>query len=188
MDDAPAIARPHARTRELVTASLIAAVAAVGSWVALPVGSVPVTLQTFAVFLAALLLAPAWAAASMGTFLALGAIGLPVFAGGKGGVGVLVGPTGGYLLGFLVGATVGALVRDVLDRRGTKPIVSDVAAVTATLLCIYTLGAVQLAAVGDLSLPAALAVGVAPFVVFDAVKGAAAIAVASAVRRVVDRG
>jgi biotin transport system substrate-specific component len=188
MEEAHGVAVPaFNRTRDLVAAGLIAGVAAIGSWIALPVGGVPVTLQTFAVFLAALLLTPAWAAASMSTFLLLGAIGLPVFAGGKGGLGVLVGPTGGYLIGFVAGAAAGALVRTALERRGVAQTWADASTVAVTLACIYVIGAVQLAVVADLSLAGALALGVAPFVLFDAAKGAAAIAVAAGVRKVVSR-
>lgn len=154
------------------------------AWISLPIGTVPVTLQVFVVVLAALLLPPRWAAASMGVYLALGALGAPVFAGGRGGLGVLVGPTGGYLLGFLVGATLGAVVRSLLVRREVRDIVADAAGALTVVGVVYLLGWIQLAIVTGSSLGAAFAIGVLPFVVVDVIKAAIAVGVASTLRRV----
>ena len=96
------------RSRHVVVAGLLAALLASAAWISLPVGTVPLTLQVFVVVLVALLLPPRWAAATIGVYLLLGALGAPVFASGRAGLGVLFGPTGGYLFGFLVGATLGA--------------------------------------------------------------------------------
>lgn len=70
----------------------------------LPWSPVPITGQTFAVLLAGVLLGRWWGGASMGIYAGLGAIGLPWFAGWSGGIGVLVGPTGGYIIGFILAA------------------------------------------------------------------------------------
>jgi biotin transport system substrate-specific component len=186
-EPAPRPEPPHAKrtgTRELVTAALIAALLMAVSGIALPVGVVPVTLQVFVVVLAALVLSPRWAAVSVGVYLLAGAIGFPVFSGMKGGLGVLAGPTGGYLWGFLVGAVAGSLTRIPLERvtRGRGFVAAAVAA-AIVVACVYLAGWLQLAAVAHLAPGAAFAAGVLPFIALDAAKGAAAVAVAAGVRR-----
>ena len=171
------------RSRRIATAALLAALLAASAWVTVPLGSVPLTLQVFAVALIALVLPVRWAIAAVGSYLLLGAIGIPVFAGPRGGLGVLVGPTGGFLLGFLLGVAIGAAVRAALIRRGVRLAVADVAAGAAVLVVVYAIGWAQLAAVTGMGAIEALAAGVAPFVVVDAAKVAVAIAIAGALRR-----
>lgn len=172
------------RTQSLVSAALIAALMAATGWLAaqLPATAVPLTLQMFFVVLAALLLSPRWAGASMATYVVLGAIGLPVFAGGKAGLGVLTGPTGGYLLGFIAAAAIGSLVRVALEKYTTQ-VGADAVAALAAVAVTYTVGTVQLAQIAHLSAAQAFLAGVAPYVLFDALKAAAAVGVAAAIRR-----
>ena len=87
--------------RMMVYASLFAALTAVGAFLAIPIGPVPIVLQNMFVYLAGLLLGGRWGLASVGVYLLAGACGLPVFAGGLGGISRLIGPTGGYLIGYL---------------------------------------------------------------------------------------
>ena len=177
----PFASRHSSRLRSSVLAALLAALLAASAWIALPVSPVPITLQVLVVLLAAMLLTPAWAAASVGLYVLLGAAGVPVFTGPTGGFGVLLGPTGGYVSGFLLGAAAGAAVRRTLPARTPAPIADGLAA-AVTIAAIYLLGWAQLAAVtGMAPLPAFLA-GVAPFLPVDVAKGAAAIAVAGALR------
>jgi len=175
--------RSRRRTRDLAAAALLTALMAASGWIAIPVGAVPVTLQVFPVVLAALLLPAEWAAASIGAYAILGAVGVPVFAHGQGGLGVLLGPTGGYIVGFVLGAWLGALVRQLLERRGTKQIVADVTAAIVVIVAVYVAGWIQLSIVLHLSAVGAFIAGVLPFVGLDAVKAAVAVGVASAVRR-----
>lgn len=176
--------RPAVRTRELVTAALVASLLAATSWLSaqLPTGPVPLTPQMIFVVLAALLLTPKWAAAGIGTYVALGAAGLPVFSGGRGGFAMLTGPTGGYLFGFIAAAAIASLVRLALERRLPR-MAADVSAAVVAVVVTYVLGAVQLALVMNLTPVQAFVGGVAPFVVFDAVKAAIAIAIAVAIRK-----
>jgi biotin transport system substrate-specific component len=170
------------RVRQLTAAALIAAFMAATGWIAIPVGPVPVTLQVFGVVLAALLLSWEWAAAALAIYLVLGAAGVPVFSAGGAGVGVVLGPTGGYIIGFVLGAPIGAWLRVRLERRGVRQVVADSLAAAAVVAVIYLCGWLQLAAVMHMSLLKAFAVGVVPFVVPDVVKAAVAVAIASAVR------
>ena len=170
------------RVRHLVAAALVAAFMAATGWIAVPVGPVPVTLQVFGVVLAALLLSWEWAAAALAIYLLMGAAGVPVFALGTAGVGVLLGPTGGYVIGFALAAPLGAWLRRSLERRGIEQVVADVCAASAVIATIYLVGWLQLAAVANMGLLKAFVVGVVPFVAPDVVKAAVAIAIASAVR------
>ena len=176
----------QARTRNVAMAGLLTAVMAASGWVAIPVpGAVPITLQVFGVVLAGLLLEPAWAAASLAVYVVLGAIGVPVFAGGQGGLGVLFGPTGGYLTGFVLAAYLGAVVRTRLVGLGKRQLAADIAAAAVVILVVYSVGWAQLALVLHLGPLPAFVAGVAPFLVPDAVKAAVAIVVATAVRRAI---
>lgn len=83
--------------RMTVYASLFAALTAAGAYLSIPIGPVPIVLQNLFILLSGLLLGSRWGPASVAVYLLAGACGLPVFAGGMGGIGRLVGPTGGYL-------------------------------------------------------------------------------------------
>ena len=170
------------RTKELVTAALVAALIAVGAWVALPIGPVPVTLQTFAIVLAALVLPPRQAFWAVGVYLLAGVVGAPVFAAGRAGLAAFAGPTGGFLAGFLAGAPLAAWVRMALSQRvGATP--ADGVAAAAAIGVTYAFGWAHLAFVLDFGPAAAFAGGVAPFLVADALKCVAAVVIAGALRR-----
>lgn len=94
------------KIRDMAYISLSAAVIAVCAWITVPF-TVPFTMQTFAVFLAVLLFGSARGMLSILLYIALGAVGLPVFSSFGGGIGVLIGPTGGYIIGFLAAGLVG---------------------------------------------------------------------------------
>lgn len=101
--------------RAAVFAALIAVLGLPGSFPLF--GGVPITAQTLGVMLAGAVLGPVVGAASVGTFLALVAVGLPLLAGGRGGLAIFAGPTAGYLVGWLVGAVVVGLIVHAGGRR-----------------------------------------------------------------------
>jgi len=175
----------------LVLASLFAALTAVGAYISIPIpGSpVPVVAQNLFVLLAGMLLGWRWGAASIGAYLVVGILGLPVFSGGSGGIAVLMGPLGGYLIGFLVAATLaGFIVHGSggpawLDNSPNRPtgkaarsVRRDIAAAVAGSAAIYAFGVPWLKVVTHMSWPAAVAAGILPFLVGDALKSAAAVA------------
>jgi biotin transport system substrate-specific component len=160
---------PPLTTRELTYAALFTALIAGGAFVAIPVGSVPFTLQVLFVLLAGMLLGSRLATLSVLAYLALGLVA-PVYAGGTSGLGVLLGPTGGYLWGFVLAA----LVTGAVSVRGRVSLARFVAAGLLGVLPIYTLGAVWLAAQLHIGLGTAVATGVAPFVWLDVLKAVAA--------------
>ena len=88
--------------RSMVYASLFGALTAIGAFIVVPLQPVPFTLQTFFTALSGVILGGRTAALSQVVYLILGCMGLPVFAGGKAGLGIVLGPTGGYILGFIL--------------------------------------------------------------------------------------
>ena len=166
-------------TRGMIYASLFGALTAMGALVSIPLQPVPVTLQTLFLYLAGSLLGGSLGALSQLIYLVLGVIGLPVFSGGKAGLGVFLGPTGGYLIGFVAGAFVtGKIVR----WRDNPGLVWVVFAMLAGTAAVYALGVLQLVLVGRLSPAKAAVAGVLPFLPGDALKIAAASVIALKVR------
>jgi biotin transport system substrate-specific component len=162
----------------MVLASLFAALTAAGAYLAIPVGPVPIVLQNMFVFLAGLLLGSRWGAASVAVYLLAGIVGLPVFAGGTGGIGRIAGPTGGFLLGYL---PVVFLVGRLTELRSAS-VARDVLAMAAGALLLYACGAPWLKLVAGMPFDKALALGVLPFLPGDALKIAAAAAIAKSLR------
>ncbi|MCM1568556.1 MAG: biotin transporter BioY [Roseburia sp.] len=104
-------------TVELCICALFAALTAVLSQIAIPIGPVPINLATFSVFLSGALLGAKSGAVSQAVYVLLGAVGLPVFSSFRGGVGVLLGPTGGYIAGYILAAW---LVGWIAKRYGNR--------------------------------------------------------------------
>ena len=161
-----------------VYSSLFVALIAVGAFIAIPIGPVPIVLQNMFVLLAGLLLGPLWGLACVAVYLIIGLAGLPVFAGGTSGLGKLFGPTGGYLLGFLPCVFITASVSRGL---GKKP-VFDILAMVLGSLVVYSAGVPWLKAVTGMSLEKALMAGMVPFLIGDALKIVAAAFLAKALR------
>jgi biotin transport system substrate-specific component len=140
---------------------------------AIPIGPVPVTLATFAVYIAAAVLGARRGAAAVALYIALGAAGLPVFSNFTGGAYKLVGLTGGYLAGYAPCAAVTGLFADAAsrqDRRAPGGVgLCAAGMVIGTILC-YTIGTVWFVYSGGGAWDSALATCVLPFLPFDAVK------------------
>lgn len=153
-------------TKDLVLTALFAALTAVLAQIQLPIGPVPFNLAVFGAFLAGMLLEPAWAAASMGVYMLLGAVGIPVFAGFMGGPAVLLGKTGGYVIGYIFIALATALA---VKRSDKLPVIG--AAMLAGLLVCYGFGTAWFMAVTGADLVSALGWCVLPFIVPDVCKG-----------------
>lgn len=150
------------KNKRMALCALFAAMTAVCAQIVLPMGVVPVNLALLPLLLSAALLPPRHAAASALLYLAMGLIGLPVFAGMTGGPGVLVGPTGGFLLGYIPCTWLTSYL-----RQKRLPLWFSMA---AGLLTCYILGLVGLCALSHMSLPQALATGILPFIIGDVLK------------------
>ncbi|WP_251328711.1 biotin transporter BioY [Haloplanus pelagicus] len=142
--------------------------------------NVPITLQTLWVYLAGIVLGPLWAGVAFTLYLLAGVIGLPVFAGGNAGLGVILGPTGGFLIGFpLAAMTTGAVAHGVdgLDAPGDIPVPRLLAALIAGTAVVYAAGAVGYALVQAIGLVAAVSAVVVPFLPVAGLKVAATVAI-----------
>lgn len=162
---------PRRLSSDLVLVFSGALLTALFAQIQIPMYPVPMTLQTLAVLLIAAAMGPTRAMSSMGLYIAMGAAGLPVFAGAK-ALGAVM-PTAGYLVGFVV---AGAVVGFLATRGFAKTPLSVGMVFALGSLVIYIFGAGWLMIGLGLSLPQALAGGVIPFLVGDAVKAAAAAA------------
>jgi len=154
--------------RGMVFSAMFAALTAVGAFIAIPIGPVPITMQTLFVHLSGALLGSRLGALSQFIYVLVGVIGLPVFAGGAGGLGVLLGPTGGYLIGFIVGG--GYLTGRLVEMRKKPGFLWIAISCVAGLVVIYILGVLQLSIVAGLPMTRAIAVGIVPFLIGDAIK------------------
>jgi biotin transport system substrate-specific component len=174
---------PIEKLRWMVLASLMAALTAVGAYIHVPIGPVPIVLSTLFSLLSGLLLGSRWGLASMGLYLLVGAIGIPVFAGGKGGFAHFFGPTGGYLFGYVLAAWITGFISE--HSRGLLSL--DILAVLVGSLAIYGLGVPWLKMVTQMSWAKTLMVGMAPFLIGDAIKAAVAVVLARSVRPILKR-
>ncbi len=171
------------KTRDLAYVALFAAVVAVlGTLPALSVGPVPITAQTLGVMLAGSVLGARRGSLAVLLFLVLVAVGLPLLAGGRGGLGVFAGPTAGYLLSWPLAAwVVGWLTERSWHRydvlRGT------LFNVLGGIVVVYAIGVPVLQAVTGTGWGTALGSGAAVFVPGDLLKAFVAAAVADVVRR-----
>jgi len=172
------------KARSLVLAALCAALTGVLAQVTVPVpfSPVPFTGQMLGVFLTGSVLGRRLGVISVLSYVLLGVLGLPVFAGGTGGASALLGPNGGYLVGFVAGVYVLGLVVE----RGGEAGHEYLRFAGAMLLCMvvtYLFGVVQLGLVMNLSLKEAVVAGALPFIPADVLKAVLAARVAVPVRR-----
>ena len=155
---------------DLVLIELFVALMAICAWITIP-AAVPFTMQTFGVFLALLLLGGKRGAICMAVYLLLGAVGVPVFSGFRGGVSALVGSTGGYLVGFIVSALLmWALTGFARRNRWTLAV-----ALAVSLLACYAFGTVWFVVVSvragkAMTFGTALSFCVLPYILPDAAK------------------
>jgi biotin transport system substrate-specific component len=149
------------------------ALIALGAWVAIPVGPVPITLQTYFIYLAGFMEGPrAFFAALL--YLLAGILGLPVFAGGVSGPAIILGPTVGYALGFPVAALISGLGKGKTNYSFWRLLFFGLLA----MLFTYLAGAIGLVFARSLNLTAAIGINLV-FIPGDLIKLAAAVAVVS---------
>lgn len=161
----------HKKTKEICFCGLMIALMAICSWISVPIGAVPVTLQTFGVFMAVALLGGKLGTISVFAYVLLGAIGVPVFAGFSGGITAVLGTSGGYIIGFIFSALVMWIMEKLLGRKFW---VLAVSMVVGLLVC-YIFGTIWFMIVysnanGAVGLATVLGWCVIPFIIPDAVK------------------
>ena len=162
---------------------VLTAIIAVCAWITVP-GPVPFTLQTFAVFFAAMVLGAFDGFISVAVYVLLGAVGLPIFSGFRGGIGVLLGATGGYIVGFLLIP----LIMLIFEKRGR---VAQILSYTLGLLVCYAFGTAWFAVVyvnggKEFSVIGILTACVLPFILPDIIKIALAYFISGRIKKAIN--
>lgn len=155
-------------TKEIVLSALFTALIIISGYITiqLPFSPVPITAQTLAIMIIGMLLGVRMVSFSVGTYILLGAVGLPVFSGFSGGVPVIVGPRGGYIIGFLVGAIVISLLKG--DGKNLPRMV--LAGFVGGIAVIHLMGASWLGFQLQRSFMEAAMLGSIPYLIGDAIK------------------
>lgn len=163
--------KKYSKTTYLVICGLFAALTAICSYITIPLGftPVPINFALLGVYLAGGILGKKYGSLSIAVYLLMGAVGIPVFAGFAAGVGVLAGPTGGYLVGYLVAAFLIGLILDLKFNSDNKFAICLVALIIGLIAC-YTLGTIWFIISTGTGFKAALVACVIPFLPGDAVK------------------
>ena len=152
---------------ELTSVALMASVLALLAQIAVPVGPVPFTLQSIGIIAAALLLPRKNAVLAIVVYILLGLVGLPVFSCGRGGIGILAGPSGGFLYGFILAVWLAA---SLLNKGAAMSLRRTYMAAFAAMPCYFTIGTLHCALVLHVSLPVAFMAATVPFLAIDALK------------------
>ena len=180
-------ARKRLSTKDLVYTGIFVALIAVCSWISVPT-TVPFTLQTFAVFMAVLVLGGKRGTLAVVVYILLGAVGVPVFANFTGGAGILLGMTGGYIIGFILTA----LIMWGMEKIAGGNTFLRIAGMLLGLLACYAAGTAWFIAVyarenGAVGVMTALGWCVFPFIIPDLVKIALAWLVSPVIRKAISR-
>lgn len=159
---------PLASLHQLVWIALAAALLAVGAYVHIPLGPVPVSLQTFFVLMIGFILGPARGALGVSLYITAGLLGLPVFSAGQAGLAHVVGPTGGYLLGFIPAAAIAGLA--TYRKDSPLPWLKGLGLGLLSFIILYAIGLAWLKIALGITWSKALTVGLIPFIPGDIVK------------------
>lgn len=160
------------KTKEITQMSMFVALISLCAWIVIPLPMVSFTMQTFAVYLCLLVLGGKMSTYVVVAYLMLGGVGLPVFAGVKGGLGILFGTTGGYLLGFI---TMTLFYWGITKFLGDKILIRFIGLVCGTVLC-YIFGTIWFISIYNsknvdaIALSTALTWCVTPFIIPDLFK------------------
>ncbi|MCI8590454.1 MAG: biotin transporter BioY [Clostridiales bacterium] len=154
------------KSKKLVLCALFAALIAVCSQILIPISAIPINLALFAVWMCGAVLGWLYGSIAVITYIALGAIGIPVFTNFRGGIGVLAGPTGGYIVGYLVGVLLcGALIGRFSKTFWMYPV-----AMTLGCIVCYAFGTLWYMILTHTGLISALTMCVLPYLPGDVIK------------------
>ena len=172
------------KTYDMVYIGIFTVLIAVCSWISIP-AAVPFTLPTFGVFMAVEVLGGKRGTMAVLVYILMGAVGLPVFAGFQGGIGIIFNTTGGYIVGFLCSALIMWAAESLFGKKPTVRILS----MTAGLLACYALGTVWFMVIygrttGTVGLMTVLGWCVIPFIIPDLVKIGLAYVISGKLRKV----
>jgi len=168
--------------RQMTLISLFAALTAAGAFISIPFQPVPFSLQTLFTLLAGMTLGSVSGSVSQVIYILLGVIGLPVFAGFKSGIGILFGPTGGFLFGFIISAYI---IGKITEGKAEKNIFYYLLAGFLGTVIIYFIGVSQLSLVTGIGIKKAVLIGALPFLPGDILKIIAASFIARKLKTII---
>ena len=174
------------KTKDMTMTALMTALICVAGPLSISIGPIPLSLATFAVYLAAAVLGSKRGTIAVALYLLIGAVGVPVFSGFSGGVQKLVGVTGGYLVGYLPCALIGGLAVKPGQTEPEKKWLLPLTLILGTL-AVYVLGTAWFMIQSGSALGAALGLCVLPFLPGDAIKIVAAMLLAWPIRKAIYR-
>ncbi len=151
------------KIKELVYFAFFTALIAVSAFLSFPIGSVPFTMQTFTLYLCALILGSKKASLAVLFYLFLGLIGFPFFSGAKSGLAAFLSPTGGFLLAFAPTVFIAGMAKG-------KNLIQTCFFLVLSLVFLYTCGTLWLKEILDISLQKAFTFAAAPFIIPDMIK------------------
>lgn len=171
------------KTYDMAYIAIFTVLIAICSWITIP-AAVPFTLQTFAIFFAVSVLGGRRGTLAVIIYILLGSIGVPVFSGFGGGIGVLMNTTGGYIIGFLLSA----LIMWVIERALGRKLWMQALSMLLGLLACYAAGTlwfmmIYMRNTGDIGLMTVLSWCVIPFIIPDLIKIALALGLSNALKK-----
>lgn len=154
--------------RESMLSAMFVAIICVLTYISIPLpfSPVPITGQTLGIMLVGMILSTNASFVTLLVYILIGAIGLPVFSGASGGLGVLFGPTGGYIFGFLIGAVIISYIAG--KSTDIKKLI--IAGFVGGILVVDLIGMTWLGFSTGMGLKKAFFVGVLPFLIGDGIK------------------
>lgn len=171
-------------SKKIVFTALFAALIAVCGFISIPIPGtpIPIVLQNMLTVLTGLMLGPVWGTASTLLFLVAGALGLPIFAGGTGGIAKLMGPTGGFLYGYALATLVSGIIaqRPVYGKK--TPLLRLILATVCGFVIMYIPGVIHFMRVMDKTFAQTMTLCVIPYIPGDLVKMVLAILLATKLR------
>ena len=180
----------RSKIQNLTLTALMAAILCMAGPIVIPVGMVPMSITNMAVYLAIILLDKKKATISVAIYLLIGFVGIPVFAGFTAGVGKILGPTGGYLIGYLALSWISGMILEWIDTISFvgkyANILQNAKQMFALMIgnvMLYFFGTLWLMYQSQLTFLAALSMGVFPFVFFDMIKIIVAVYLGNEVKR-----
>ena len=171
----------------LTVVPLFSLLIAICSWISIP-AVIPFTMQTFALFLSLIVIGGKMTFASVMVYITLGAVGLPVFTLGSGGIAYLLGPTGGYIFGMVIASLIVWGGERIFRKR---IIILDIVLLSLGLICIYALGSVWYTAVYSTDINVGFGVAVmtcvVPFVIPDIIKLGVAVSIGKRLKNLITK-
>lgn len=182
------------KTKNLILTGMFTAIISVMSQITIPLQPIPFSLSFFAIFLTGMLLKPKYAFFATLAYILLGAFGLPVFAGLRGGLHVITGMTGGFIVAYPIMALITSTSYQLSKRVKITAFIKNISRIALptlgmiiSLLISYFIGTLWFSYVSGSTIAYSLTVCVFPFIAFDLLKIALAISFSSILRKVIDR-